>query len=798
MIVPFAGDKQEQSERSSGPILAQLKKAEREFRNWQAVCHDIDDIYSLHGAGYGGVRGELDSYGWQDTKLDLFWASYEVLKPAVYARAPQPAVAPMFRDSRLLQNKTAELLERVSTSVFARNSINDTMYEVRDDLLFSGRGVLWLRYDTDDGQQVCIEHLDRTDFLHEPARKWCEVGWVARRAWLTEDDMRERFQPTSGDAYKDAKYSTKRDPETNEQYQSLTQKAGVWEVWHKADNKVYWVTEGVDVWLDEGEPDLDLAGFFPCPRPAYGTLVRRSLIPVPDWERYAIHFNKISAMTGRIYLLLEQVRMMGLIPGGGDVAEAIETVLSSDDDQIIIPVPGAMVGGGSGTFVEWLPLGELANAIQGLIAARTQLIDDFYQLSGISDIMRGATEAEETYGAQRLKAQAASVRVRCKIDELQRIAADAVKIAGEIIAEKFSQQNLLDMSQMELLTRKEIKKRVKEIEDAAEGELTALGEQAEQMAMQAAQMPEGQEVDPAEAQAAMQQMQQEILQKYGAMLDEAQSHVPIEDIVDLLRDDKSRSFAFEIASDSTIMPDEQAEKESRNEFLGQFTASTQALMQLAAMGEPGAQLAGEMMKFVLAPYRVGRQLDGAIDAFIDSAPEMAAQMGGGEEGGDLAEASGKLADAEMAKAQAQMAKVEADSALKQAENERKTMELQQKAQNDQNKLMAEAEKLRQSSEANAVKAEEALAKVDLIRAQTMKAMADAGVTISSQQLDEFKSLADIELRTNEAARRAENEQVDRAMQVENQQVERQFRERGENRADMQVQPNDAGGNDDRG
>src|SRR3546814_1633912 len=80
----------------------------------------------------------------------------------------------------------------------------------------------------------------------------------------------------------------------------------------------------------------------------------------------------------------------------------------------------------------WLPLNELAQAIQGLIEARSQLIQDFYQLSGISDIMRGATEAQETLGAQQLKSQYGSVRVREKSAELQRVAADAVKIAAEI------------------------------------------------------------------------------------------------------------------------------------------------------------------------------------------------------------------------------------------------------------------------------------------------------------------------------------------------------------------------------
>src|SRR5690606_10081319 len=127
------------------------------------------------------------------------------------------------------------------------------------------------------------------------------------------------------------------------------------------------------------------------------------------------------------------------IAAGGDVGNAIEQLMAEDrDDMLLIPVPGAALTSGSGAIVQWLPLNEIATAIQGLIMARSQLIEDFYQLSGISDIMRGATEADETLGAQRLKSQFGSVRVREKIEELQRIAADVTRIACEIIAENFT------------------------------------------------------------------------------------------------------------------------------------------------------------------------------------------------------------------------------------------------------------------------------------------------------------------------------------------------------------------------
>src|SRR3546814_6229461 len=145
------------------------------------------------------------------------------------------------------------------------------------------------------------------------------------------------------------------------------------------------------------------------------------------------------------------------------------------------------------------------------------------------------------------------------------------------------------------------------------------------------------------------------------MLKDAESQVPIEDVMKLLRDDRTRSFTFEIESSSTILTDELQEKQSRNEFMQAFTNASQAMMGMAGMGEQGSKLAGSLMKFVLAPYRAGRELDGAIDEFIDAAPQMAARMGEQGEGDDLADANKALAEAEMQKAQAAMAKVQADS-----------------------------------------------------------------------------------------------------------------------------------------
>lgn len=745
--------------KSSARVLAAIRKATDTFRDYQDTCRRIDDVYS---------RDNSYNTDWLDPDYDLFWSSMEILKPAIYAHAPVPAVAPMFADRRPLYNTTAELLERVATSAFDRANIDQAMLSLRDDLAFTNRGVLWVTYETDGGQKVCIEQVDRTDFLHEPARCWADVGWVARRAWMTKTEMRKRFGKTSGKAYQQAKTEVRRDDKDNGGADD-SKKAGVWEVWHKADNTVYWAAPDCPVMLDEGKPHLTLKDFFPCPRPAYGTLRRRSLVPVPDYVRYAAHLSKISTLTSRIYLLLDKIKLKGLVPAGGDIGDAIQLALQSDDDSIVIPVPGAaLVQGSASGFVTWMPLADIATAIQGLIEARGQLIEDFYQLSGISDIMRGATEAEETLGAQQLKSQYGSVRVRDKIDELQRVARDVARIVAEIAADKFSKETLLDMSMMDIPTKADVAKHVREIEKSARDELEALTKKAQQ----AAQQSQGQ-VNPNQAKQQFSQAQQQIVQKYAGQLKDAEETVPIEAVIELLRDDKARGFAFEIATDSTIMTDEMQEKQSRNEFLGVVAQSTQALTGLAMMGEAGAALAGGFLKFVTAPYRVGRELNGLIDDFVDAAPQMAAQMagqgGGGEAEKAMAEANKKLADAEMTKAQAATMKVETDSKAKmtdmqlkaaqlQADNERKMSELQQKGAIEADKHMRESEKLQQQLRDMAGRETLMQAQVDNLTANTAKILASIGLDERKQQVSEYT-----------AANQAQAQRVDQAMSAQDRQ-----------------------------
>lgn len=660
--------------RDAKPWLDAVTKAEKYFAEWNAKCDKIDDLY----ANLKKLSGEN-----AERQMQIFWANLEVLKPSIYARPPVPVVAARFKDKKPIIRHAAEILERSLMTSFDQEDINETMIGIRDDLAISARGVTWLRLEDYEGEKVCYDHLDRKDFLHDPARKWKEVNWVARGTHETMQEMRERFEETSGDEFLKAAYE---DRKADTEDQSGDKKARVWEIWHKAKGVVVWVAEGCEKVLDIREPFLDLHGFFPCPRPAYGTVERGTLKPVPDFVYYKDQVEEINELTARISALSESLRMKGFYAGGNeDIASAIETAIKQQDNNaILIPVPNfaAMGGAGLRDSIIWLPVAEVAAVIMQLIGLRKQLIEDVYQITGISDIMRGNTDANETLGAQQLKSQYGSVRVRDRQGELIRVARDVTRIAAEIIAENFGTETIMQMCQYDdVPTQAKLQEQMMQVQQQIQG----IQAQIQQASMNPQIVAQAQ-ANPEQAQQMLQQAKQQIEQGQQK-LQQMQGELTFEKVLEFLKSERTRPFALEIETDSTIQPDENAAKQRTTEFL---SALAQALGQLAPMvaNQPqSADFAAEVLKFAVAPYRAGRSLEGAIEQFADQVKQVAKQPKEDPRAAQAkAEAEAKQADDQIKAQQAQAASEikQAEMSLKmqqaQAENERKQSEAAMKIQ----------------------------------------------------------------------------------------------------------------------
>lgn len=717
-------DKLEHEPRSASPYLEAIECYRKEFDRWFHRCDQIDRVYSGLQSLSGVMLTELAVV---DREYDLFWASMEVIKPSIYSRPPIPVVTTKFQDRTPVKRVTAELLERAAITGFEQADINSSMLGVRDDLAINSRGQLWAYYEDDGEEKVCIDHLDRDDFAHDPVRKWTEVSWVARRAWLTKKEMAKRFDQEAADnaTYTEKRTEHTRDSNTNG-VKDTVNKAAVWEIWDKNENKVIWVCDGMPEILEREDPHLKLKGFFPCPEPAYGTRQRRSLVPVPDMVYIQGQLETINLLTQRIHDLAEHLRVIGIIPAGTDLGDAVNTALrSTDTSSIFVPVAAMSMGTGAGGLVEWLPIDQVAQTILSAVEERRELIGNVQELLGVADIQRGDSDPNETLGAQQIKVQHTSTRSRDRVKGLERIARDAGRIMVEIFAEEFSIETLLKMAQMELPTVSEVKREIKEIESKAKQQIDEIEDKVEQLAQQ----------DPEQAQQAAEQAQQQtqqIVAQATEAVRKAASTVTVEAVKELLDDTRTDPFIFDIETDSTIYPDEMAEKQMRNDFLGALATGMQALMPMIQSG--GAAAAGEILKWNLDVYRPPRALMSSIDEWIDTMSNTPPQPNPEAEK-NAAEAKYKegMLAIEGQKLQQDGQYKTADMALRAKELELKQAEIAQKPQSEAMKEQIKAEGNARAKELDAqvaVAREQAQLSADT---QTTQMSLDAEAVLEAQR-----------------------------------------------------------------
>ena len=738
-----------------------LRESEDAFEEWNNRCDNIDKQYA-------NLMRLADMY--RDKEFQMFWANCEVLKPAIYAKPPVPVVVPKFKDRRPVYQAASELMERVCIVAFDLTRINDLMILIRDDLALTDRGVAWCRYESGKGdsyydhEKVCIDFKGRHDFLHSVSRNWREVTWVAAASYLTRSEARKRFSAYSGDAYQEAEYRVDKDSKEIGGADAR-ERAKFWEIWHKGSRRVLWVSEGCEDILDEADPHLDLQNFFPCPKPAYGTTQRGSLVPVPDVLQYRDQLEEINLLTGRIHALSDALEAKGFYPAGGaELSDAVQAAIAvKTPGRMLIPISNWAAFGGSKEVIIWLPIDMISTTITALVMLRKQVIDDIYQIMGLADIMRGDTDAQETLGAQQLKTQYGSTRIRDKQQELVRLARDLVEITSEIVTEKFSPSIMIEMSQTQLPQNRDIEKQVRQVEQQIQQQMQAA---QQQIRMQIAAPPQpGQPPGPPQQGQQIQQAQaqmQQLMQQAQTQIQKLQAQPTIEQVLTFLKNNRAKSFVLDIETDSTIMVDEMGEKAARTEFVGVLGQLLPQLAQMIAGDPKTAPFCGELLKFATAPFRAGRSLDGAIDELV----EQMKVKGEGAQGPDPTTATNQTAiQIQQMKDQTEQMKIQQDGQFKQAQlaqadqhkqadlaNQRymKQMELSGQAGDQQADMAVQTQKMQESREAH--------------QAEMAKAAAELQVTQQKMQLADRQHAMK---QTDMAARQNERQQ---AAQLKAQQV----------------------------
>ena len=435
---------------------------DNEFAKWTARTKKILKRYR------DDTRGQT---GNETAKFNILWSNVQTLIPAVYAKLPSADVSRRFGDNDPVSRVASLLIERaIDFEIEHYPDFRSTMRHSVEDRFLGGRGVAWARYEPhvapqgigDDGLQVTedieqgedgempeqieyecapVDYVHWRDFGHSTARTWEEVTCVWRWVYMTYEALAERFGeekakaipldqgPEPLNAYNESKKSYNR--------------AKICELWCKETNKVYWLSRSVPVFIDERDDPLELEGFWPCPKPLYATTTSDSLVPVPDFVLYQDQAMELDILSDRIDGLVKSLRVRGVYDAS---QPALQRLMTEGDNNSLIPVDKWMAFGEKGGLkgsIDLLPLDTLAAALMQCYQARDNIKQQIYEITGISDIIRGASYASETATAQQIKGQYAGLRLRALQEDVALYATELIRLKAQIICSKFQPQTIL-------------------------------------------------------------------------------------------------------------------------------------------------------------------------------------------------------------------------------------------------------------------------------------------------------------------------------------------------------------------
>lgn len=485
------------------PKKAEVIRWKLELQNAESVFSDYHKRADAIIERYRDERSESDGTKNQGRRYNALWSMKETLKPLLYAQSPTPYVARFHDDEDSIARDASLVLQRALAIKTDNGAFYDALSEAVDDYILLGRGTTWVTYlpvfavresevptylepgeeppeddlaeveegedrpryktSTDErgdyyrkkieykAQESCVlESVSSKDLLHGPATTWRHVPWVARRVPMLREELVKRFGKRLGEKVPlSAKENTKKRhmAANTDDFKGQFNRGVVWEVWDRVNGEILWlcpdVTESV---LDKKSDILKLESFFPCAKPMFGTMTNDSLIAIPDYTEWQDIALELDDVTFRISLLTSALRVAGCYSKeyGDDIKKLVTGTRTNEmiavDNWAMFAEKGGLKGA-----VDFMPLDQVTSTLKVLYDVRGRLVQELYEITGISDIVRGASDPRETASAQKLKGSFANARLTSRQKAVARHAAETLGIFAEIVCSLYSDQNIFKL-----------------------------------------------------------------------------------------------------------------------------------------------------------------------------------------------------------------------------------------------------------------------------------------------------------------------------------------------------------------
>lgn len=633
----------------------ELKLADKRESAWRKKASDIYKAYTPENPAANS--------------FNILWTNTETLRQAVYNSLPQPDVRRRYSDEDPLGKAVSEVLTRALE--FAQDTYDFDAVCKGDVLamLLVGRAVSRVRYIPDiktvgekeesgdeeaqeseayeeiAWEQVICERVQYDAFrILCAAQTWDEVTAIAFRHRFTREDCIEKFGDEVGNAIP-LDSAEDEDVKRSKDVEDLFKTAEVWEIWDKDEKQVVWICKTYPTPCKTQEDPLQLSGFFPVPRPLYAIENDQTLIPASLYTQYEQQAKELNRVSLRINKLMDALKVRGIYDA---VLGELSQLMKAADNELIAATNATALleRGGLEKSIWMMPIDTAAAVIKELYVQRDATKQVIYEITGIADIMRSASDPNETFGAQKIKTQWGTQRLQRLQKETQRYIRDMIRLKAEIIAEKFQPETLEAMTLVQLPHQAQV--------DQANQQAMM---QWHQQAMQAHAQP------PQPGQPAPQ------------LPPPPQPQDPItwEKVVQAMHSDATRTYRVDIETDSTLSATQDSDMQGMKELLTGLSQIMSGFGPAVQQGAMDVSVLKELMLAVVRRAKMGSAVEDVIDKIKQPPPPP---------------------DPNAGKVQAQMqleqAKVQSQQQIEQAKAQALAQQNQQELQLDQQRAQMEA------------------------------------------------------------------------------------------------------------
>ena len=447
----------------------QEAKSFQPYKNWISDCKDAWCEYlSLPNTqALTDTSATVNSQSRVRTKMPLFWASIQNLTPAYYARTPETVARRRFEGDDPVGRTMCLIYEGLSKTRLAKYPLEPAMPEAVREFLLCDRGtarifleeeleqvpvmvpVLMLEtgevVNAETGEPVegepiqdpsglmFIETIEERvvkvhtqilpvaydEVLHDNHAKYFQdIQRMAFKLCLNKQEIVRQFGNEWLAKLKQGAYEQ---GEGENGYSEDTDTYEVYEVWDKPTETVTYVSPSYKDEVIKEIPDpYQLETFFPVAPFIIGTKHHKYLFGVPMYVQLRDCLNQIHTLFSRMGTLIKGLKRRGI--ANATLSSLVNAIVSNDDAEIVVTDRfNELVEGGQklSDLIYWVPVQELSSAVvecKELVADYKQY---FFELSGVPDVVRGVTDAQETAASQQMKGNFYNVRTSWNQHQVQ-------------------------------------------------------------------------------------------------------------------------------------------------------------------------------------------------------------------------------------------------------------------------------------------------------------------------------------------------------------------------------------------